>query len=148
MSDKRTFKIVHVAAPGQKYKSKSFSKEGIYKGTSPQQAAKKAFSKICQQKKVKGVCTLTVTIRESTQGSNKDVYSYRLSRKKKTNPEVVMFPSGPVVYKYDITVEDLNKNSYSDKKIAGIGRPRSNSTKSPLSPSKVLESLLGMKVTK
>lgn len=148
MSDKRTFKISHVAAPGQDYKSKSFSKEGIYKGTSPQQAAKKAFSKLCQQKKIKGVCTLTITIRESTQGSDKSVFSYRLSRKKKENPETVMFPSGPVVYKYDVIVKDLASNSNSKKKVAGIGRPRKNSTKKSLSPTKVLQSLLGKKVKK
>ena len=135
---KRSFTIVHVAAPGQKYKSKSFQSMGRYLGE-PVSAAKKAFRRICKDKRIKGQCTLTITMKETTRGSDKSLYSYRLKRVKKAAPLVRTLPDGSeVVYKYDTTVTPLNKNSPSAKATVGRGRAQKNAAK----PTDILRSLL------
>jgi hypothetical protein len=55
-------------------------KGGRYMGETPMAAAKKAFSQVCQTKGIKGSCTLKIKIHETTSGSNKKEYHYRVSR--------------------------------------------------------------------
>ena len=138
MSSSRTFKTVHVAAPGQDYKSKTKFNPGRYTGE-PQAAAKKAFGRLCKDKKIKGVCTFVITMKESTQGSAKGLYSYRLSRKKLTKPIKVTYPGGvEVVYKYSTVVKPLDTNSVKKKVTAGRGR----SVKKLAMPKNIYESLM------
>lgn len=132
----RTFRIVHVAAPGQSYKSKDFE-NGTFTGT-PFRAAKKAFSQLCRAKKIKGQCTLTLTMQEKSRGSDKNVKSYRLKREKLKEPKVITYPDGKTVtIKYKIKKMKLSQNSNAVKQTAGRGRPTG-----PVKPSEILNSLL------
>ena len=66
-SDVRTFKVVDaVNTDGCATKFK----HGRYTGN-PQGAARKAFTRLCNLKNVKGKCTLYITMQETTQGSGK-----------------------------------------------------------------------------
>lgn len=135
--DKRYFKIAHVSAPAQKYKSMRKFSPGRYSGD-PEAAAKKAFGRQCRGKKVKGVCTFAVTMKETTQGSDKKLYSYRMSREKLNKPIKVDRDGVKVVYKYKTVVKPLNTNTNASKKSAGIGR----SVKGIAKPTNVRKSLM------
>ena len=66
-SSVRTFKVVNaVNTDGCATKFK----HGRYTGN-PQSAARKAFTRLCNLKNVKGKCTLYITVQETTQGSGK-----------------------------------------------------------------------------
>ena len=66
-SEKRYFKVVEVN--GRKHEM------GRYSGNMPQNAAKKAVTRICAAKKMsKDNCSLTFSIQETTQGSEKKIY--------------------------------------------------------------------------
>lgn len=126
MSSARTFEVVDIAAPGQKYMKKGSVANrggGRYVGKTPQQAARKAFSKACQKtktgkskRKVKGRCTLAVTMRETTRGSDHGLSAYRFTRKLKKKPDKIKLKDGTeIVYKYETEVKSLNTNTPSDK---------------------------------
>ena len=127
-----------IAAPGQKYVKKGSVANrggGRYKGNTPQQAAKKAFSKACQKsktgkqkRKIKGRCTFAVTMRETTSGSNKNLSAYRFTRKLKKKPETIKLKNGTeITYKYDTEVKSLNINSPQNK--ASLKKRRSKKVK-------------------
>ena len=98
----RHFKVVEVNG--------KLMEMGRYKGTIPIQAAKKAFKSICEKVGKKGSCALTFTLKETTNGSPKDVHGPYVGEKiKKKKPIVVEFKdkSGKVTkisYKYDYVV--------------------------------------------
>lgn len=54
--------------------------EGRYLSTTPRGAADKAFTQHCRMKKIKGRCTLFMTMRETTRGSKGKEYTYKLTR--------------------------------------------------------------------
>ena len=83
----RTFAVSQVNRQGD---CKTKFKPGRYTGRTPAGAARKAFSELCRAKSIKGVCTLTVTVRETTQGSNKKEFSYKLNRHKLDKPLVML----------------------------------------------------------
>lgn len=62
---KRLFQIASVTKPGQKNSNTKFDKKKIFTGE-PRGAAMKAMTHLCssKMKKIKGVCTLTVVVRE------------------------------------------------------------------------------------
>jgi len=97
----RTFTVVKIRKPGQKSSVTSITSEGggRYVSASPQAAAKKAFSRACSAKRIKGQCTLEVTIRETTAGSGGKQFSYKFKRVKL--PEPVVMPGG-FSFKYKI----------------------------------------------
>ena len=66
-SAKRTFKVVSVV---NKDGCETKFNPGRYTGTH-RSAARKAFTKLCHHKKVKGVCSLYISVQETTQGSGK-----------------------------------------------------------------------------
>ena len=74
----RTFKVIDVRKHGG---CKTKFKEGRYTSSTPMGAAKKTFTRLCKLKKIRGRCTLIVTVQETTLGSNKKQFSYKLSRK-------------------------------------------------------------------
>ena len=49
-------------------------------------AASKAFSELCDLKRVKGGCALYITVKETTQGSAGKEYTYKCLRKKLDKP--------------------------------------------------------------
>lgn len=53
---------------------------GRYIADTPGEAVKKAASKICGMSAIKGRCTLNIQIQETTQGSAKKIYEYKVSR--------------------------------------------------------------------
>lgn len=59
---------------------------GRYVSRNPFGAAKKAFSELCRVKNIRGVCSLVITLKETTEESNKKVFTYKLNRKKLKNP--------------------------------------------------------------
>tara|TARA_A100001015_G_C14420438_1_gene492677 strand:- start:38 stop:481 length:444 start_codon:yes stop_codon:yes gene_type:complete len=67
-----------------KFKNKGYS--GVYVSSNPSSAARKAFSQLCRVKRIHGRCTLIIAIRETTQGSSKKVFLYKLTRMKLKNP--------------------------------------------------------------
>ena len=86
-SGKRSFTITHVVkADGCETKH---TKSRLISAT-PVGAAKKAFSRQCRLKKIKGVCSFTVVIQETTAGSKSrgKQYAYKCSRVKLSKPVV------------------------------------------------------------
>ena len=63
---------------------------GRYLSSNPGSAAKKAFTRLCNLKKIKGKCTLVVSIQETTQGSNGKEFTYKIERSKLKKPLVMM----------------------------------------------------------
>lgn len=80
-------------------------REGRYKGRAPVDAAKKAFNELCRVKKVRGVCTMIITVRETTQGSNKKLFTYKLMRHKLKEPIVLQGASGEYKIEYKISAK-------------------------------------------
>lgn len=76
---------------------------GRYISDTPAAAAKKAFSKVCQARNIKGRCSMKIVIHETTAGSNKKVYSYKVSRK--SDYHEVERDGEIIVYKYSIKVK-------------------------------------------
>lgn len=82
----RSFTIVQVKKHGG---CKTKFNGGQYVNKTPNQAARKAFHEHCRRKKVKGQCSLHVVIQETTQGSKKKLYSYKITRVKLAKPVVL-----------------------------------------------------------
>ena len=80
-------------------------KEGRYKGRAPVDAAKKAFNELCRVKKIRGVCTMVITVRETTQGSDKKLFTYKLMRHKLKEPIVLQGASGEYKIEYKISAK-------------------------------------------
>ena len=104
LGNKRSFTVVHVESSKGKSKSKS-NEGGRYISSSPAGAAKKAFSQICRESSIKGVCTLVMTVRETTAGSDKKVYKYKMKRVLKKKPVEL---KGRTV-KYEVKAVSMNK---------------------------------------
>ena len=98
MSD-RSFTIVKVTDIHGKKKGKA-NLGGRYISSTPMGAAKKAASQICRASSIKGRCTLIVTVQETTQGSGKKEYTYKVSRV--YDPVVVERAGEEIVYKYHL----------------------------------------------
>ena len=82
---KRSFAVIDArkSAAGKKVK---FSEEGRYVSRTPVSAAKKAFGRICKDRKMKGKCSMIVTVQETTRGENGNVFSYKVERSKLKEP--------------------------------------------------------------
>ena len=59
---------------------------GRYVGRNAVGAARKAFNDFCRVKRIRGVCALVVTVKETTSGSKGKVFSYKLNRRKLAEP--------------------------------------------------------------
>ena len=62
----RSFAIIGATRQGA---CKTKSRRGRYLGRNPAAAARKAFNQLCRIKRIRGMCTLFLTIQETTQGS-------------------------------------------------------------------------------
>lgn len=83
----RSFAVVNVSKHGG---CATKFNEGRFISREPVGAAKKAFNQFCRQKKIRGVCTLTVTVEETTRGSNNKQFTYKLHRRKLSEPKIMM----------------------------------------------------------
>ena len=102
-NDKRSFTVIQVQRSSGQKKGSS-NEGGRYMSKTPSGAAKKAFTRLCRESKVKGVCTFIVSLRETTAGSAKKVFKYKLQRKLKKKPVELQ---GRTI-KYDIMAKSMN----------------------------------------
>ena len=79
----RSFTVERVGKHGS---CRTKGQGGRFINKTPAGAARKAFSEFCRTKRVKGVCTLLVTMRETTNGARGKLYTYKLNRMKLRNP--------------------------------------------------------------
>lgn len=80
---KRSFTIVDAKqSDGCKTKFNYNKNTGTFVSSSPDGAAKKAVSKLCRIKRTSGTCTFIVTMKETSQGSKGNLYSYKVKRSK------------------------------------------------------------------
>jgi hypothetical protein len=78
---------------------------GRYSGYVPYTAAKKAATSMFREKGRTSTGTLRITIRESTRGSDRKVFTYEATRSKKANPAKRTLPNGAVfTNEYDVTL--------------------------------------------
>ena len=100
----RSFTVVDAGKHGG---CKTKFKGGLYKSRNPGSAAKKAFRELCRVKRIRGVCTLIITLRETTQGRPKKAFSYKLRRHKLTVPKLIKMGNTEVVYEYESTAKAI-----------------------------------------
>lgn len=99
MEDKRSFKIV--SAKKANGCNTKFPAESRFISRTPASAAKKALTALCSVKKIRGVCTLYITVKETTRGSSGKHFTYICKRKKLRTPKVIKNKSGKVMYKVE-----------------------------------------------
>lgn len=102
----RIFSVVKVVSRTGRIKG-SENLTGIFKSSTPVSAAKKAFSRICNQSKIKGVCSFTVTVKEVTRDSHGKEFTYKINRLK--NPTTVEHGGTMIVHKFVIKAKSLNR---------------------------------------
>ncbi len=83
----RSFTVVDAArADGCKTKFAIKGSGGRYISKDPEGAARKAFSRLCLRKRIRGQCAMIITVQELTQGSNGKTWTYKLNREKHPAP--------------------------------------------------------------
>lgn len=107
-----------------KFKGKSGT--GRFNSKNPAGSAKKAFSSLCQRKKIHGQCSLIVKVRETTQNSKHKEFAYVAHRKLKEVPS-------PFGHKYEvrlkkISLENLERKTCKASKKSS-GRMKSSHSK-------------------
>ena len=88
----------------------------------PVSAAKKAFNKFCRQKKIKGVCTLNVTVKETTQGSKGKEFTYKLHKKLKEPLIMMEGTNNEYVIEYTVEAKSLKSQDPCRRKGQTRGR--------------------------
>ena len=78
---------------------------GRYISDTPMNAAKKAFSKACQDIGVNGKCAMKIKMRETTAGSLKKEFSYKVTRV--YNPISVERDGEMIFYKYSVKIQSI-----------------------------------------
>jgi hypothetical protein len=106
MPDKRSFTIVSVNTSAGKERVKS-NIGGRFLSSTPSGAARKAATRVCRDSKIKGQCSLVVSIRETTRDSSGKEHSYRVNRIRLKSPQVIVRDGQEVVYKYTTKVKAL-----------------------------------------
>jgi hypothetical protein len=81
----RSFTVEKVGKHGS---CKTKGHGGRFVNKTPAGAARKAFSEFCRTKRIRGVCTLIVTIRETTSGKSGKLFTYKLNRMKLKDPVI------------------------------------------------------------
>jgi hypothetical protein len=71
----------------------------------PSSAARKAASQICRASKIKGQCTLTIVIQETTRGSAGKMYTYKVKRV--LDPVTLIRDGVEITYKYKTLVKSV-----------------------------------------
>ena len=132
----RSFAVVGATRQGA---CKTKSHRGRYLGRNPAAAARKAFTELCRVKRIRGVCTLFVTVQETTQGSARKQFTYKLQRRKLKNP-LIMMEGTPNEYVIEYEVKAKSTGAPKDCKNPGQsrGRPKKRTArKSRKSPNNV-----------
>lgn len=105
MPEKRSFTIISVISKGKAKSSSNLG--GRFLSTTPAGAARKAGSQVCRNSKIKGQCSLVITVKETTRGSSGKEFKYSIKRVKLNNPQSIMRGKEEVVYKYVTKVKAL-----------------------------------------
>ena len=99
---------------------------GRYESRNPVSAAKKAATQLCRVKKIVGTCVLIITVRETTQGSIRKEFTYKVSRKKKE----ILGPFGNkfenIAKSFDVTKLSKCKKKRSKSRGRKVSRTRKN----------------------
>ena len=103
-----------------KFKGKSGT--GRFTSKTPSASAKKAFSSLCQRKKIHGKCSMIVKVRETTQGSHHKEFAYIAHRQLKAVPS-------PFGHKYEVKLKKINLDTL-EKKSCKASRKSSGRMKS------------------
>lgn len=83
----RSFTVVDAArSDGCKTKFAVKGSSGRYISKDPEGAARKAFSRLCHRKRIRGQCSMIITVEETTQGSEGKRWTYKLNREKLATP--------------------------------------------------------------
>lgn len=104
----RTFTVVHAETTTGRVKSIE-NLGGVYRSRTPVGAAKKAATKICGKSAIRGRCTLIVHVRETTRGSAKNVYAYKIRRI--VNKTVVSRDGVEIPFKYTLVAKSLKQST-------------------------------------
>ena len=94
--NKRTFTVVSVKKSTTKRALTGVG--GRFTGKTARSAASKMLSKLCREKKIKGQCTLIITVREITRGGKSDVSVYKGKRVK--SPVKVKYGNKTITHNY------------------------------------------------
>ena len=97
----RSFTVTHILDRSGKIDSEYLG--GRYISSQPSAAAKKAAHKICQSKGTKGSCSFIIFLKETTQGSSKKTYKYKVKRIK--SDRTVVRQGVEIHYQYQFMVK-------------------------------------------
>ena len=115
-------------------------KAGKYVSKAPVGAARKAFTSFCRLKRIRGVCTLFVTLRETTKGSAGKLYTYKLNRRRLKEP-VIRFEGTPKEYVVEYTsvaqASPVPKSCRKPGQTVGRMKSKTRGTKRRLRPNNV-----------
>ena len=102
----RSFTVERVGKHGS---CKTKGRGGRFVNKTPAGAARKAFSEFCRTKRIKGICTLIVTMRETTNGHSGKLYTYKLNRMKLRQP-IIRLEGTPkeFVVEYSSKIKSVN----------------------------------------
>jgi len=95
---------------------------GRFNSKNPGSSAKKAFSSLCQRKKIHGQCSLIVKVRETTQNSKHKEFAYIAHRKLKD-------VTSPFGHKYEIKLKKISLDKL-EKKTCKASKKSSGRMKS------------------
>ncbi len=130
-----------------------FGSGGLYRSRTPVAAAKKAFNELCRTKRIKGVCTLIITIKETTRNSTNKYYSYKLNRHKLKTPIILQGSAGEYVIEYKSTAKSHKSHTKSKHPCHSakgqtrgrrLKRTSRKSRKRPNNARKMISKMLGM----
>ena len=108
-STDRSFTVIDIRRPGSKKTRSTVGEGGRFVSKTPFGAARKAFTRACREKKVKGNCKLIVTVQETTRGEDGKVFAYKMKREKLAEPREIsrgggLFGGGtPITIEYSIS---------------------------------------------
>lgn len=105
VAPKRTFTVIETTTTQQGTIEGREKLGGVYKGTTPVSAAKKAASKLFAG----GTRTITVKIQEITRGSKRKMYAYRVERQR--TDRVVRRGDKEITIRYTLVAHSLNKKA-------------------------------------
>jgi len=104
-SGKRSFTIVEMKSK-KKIKNKT---NGRYISRSAKGAAIKAFNRECRESKIRGICTFNILMKETTRGSKKNIYKFKVNRKKLKTPLKIQKGDVTILIKYKTTGKLIEK---------------------------------------
>ena len=115
---KRSFSVVRLAKRNEKDKSKI---EGRYIARDAIGAAKKAFNRECRQSRIKGQCTLIIILKETTSGSKKKRYVYKMKRIKLQKPIKIDRNNESITINYKTNARRIKQLNHKEflKKVKG-----------------------------